>query len=1244
MDAAAAAPRGGAASGMAEDVAALTAAAATFVRGITASCASRSHKVDSPNNDDAAGFEVGASPWSPLCHDVSDSPRTDCCSASPAPRPVGSTPPPACRTAETPSTDAGPWPSPGPSRLSGPSWTSGPSRTGMLTPLGAPRSELSTSLPQGPDSLVDSMLDAEATPLLEVAASPASGMDALEIAKAVPLGFPELFAPSPPMTGQQGARRPCHGGLRRASLPDLRCSSLLSTSQGTRPETADLPSPVLSQQSAQPATVCDLMCAQLSARQFVAQIVLGRVLAGVGGADARPVPAPVAEMPLETLVAPPPSSPPARSQAGQRENTAVVVSEGGRNADAEEMPDMSPGPVSLASTPPTKLSELPHARPTRPLSARGSSQARPQGRRLGKPSSFSIPRVQRRQTFTNDKASEPSNVDTAAPVSSSRAKQPSLCEIEGSPLPLHRETVDGPTKIGSRSGPNTAFKSKAKTPAGSAANIARRRSNLTSDASSMSLLQKARKPRPRDCFASLTLERPRPSALEVEDECEAEMEHHENRSPCRSPSLQNFESLGHNDTLLARNSRGIRAETQPVESDIEYDDRPLCNGQGTALGRTVEPLMVGPYDWQTDDDASHQVDDGEEDEAYREDSSSATSLTPHSEHVKCVGTPRECSELAQHMEVSRTLSGATDVVSYAGCSEAASDHRNQLIWDGCGGGYVAELEATLSGMQLGQLLTRPSCEHVLSAASPPLTVALDDATAHAIYAAVGGLATLQTPQPAAWHFHEDLAAANTVADVVVVGQEARDPNPSHNRPWTCNAKRTSHDMHDAERDLVVVHTRGGSTGAASPHLPEHEIHSELSSCGVASTHPASQYALAGQSGLVADRDAVPTDASRANSAVAAVTASAMAARTGTTTGLQVRSVKLLKKLPEQRDRACSSTPPITLSSGKVRGPLGRRLCVVGSRTCSPEWHDSALHRDCLRDLDSGHLDDRMGGLDVGAAGEVLPVRWERMRGRIETLWNELQVAIMVREEMRAGPFASITPDSVYRLEMHLHELLEFRIETKRIVFEWLRREAVLDAVKRAHALALNDARLGELREDLSELDRLSVSIVRMCGAWSRRFGHLAVDVTKLTVSLGDGPTPHAAFLWAGRDVVERVQTETEALCAGRPFIGDFAGGGEKEAGGNCGNPGESVGGLGSWLEKGGRAPLMPETGALSASQSPSSRPLAPLVSSVITHQRFKVSDVLHDGPSPPWYHPRIARAGIKAMRRGVPCGGRDKRL
>jgi hypothetical protein len=309
--------------------------------------------------------------------------------------------------------------------------------------------------------------------------------------------------------------------------------------------------------------------------------------------------------------------------------------------------------------------------------------------------------------------------------------------------------------------------------------------------------------------------------------------------------------------------------------------------------------------------------------------------------------------------------------------------------------------------------------------------------------------------------------------------------------------------------------------------------------------------------------------------------------------------------------------------------------MAPSLASSTEWHDSLLYYQCLKEQ-KGDIVDGLPSLtspddDVGSANEELPIRWERLRSRIEVLWRELLIPLDIRSEICDGPFMAMTADSVYRLEMHQTELLEFRHATRRIINECLEHDRILEAVHHSHALGVNDSRLSSLREYLVVLDRLGTSLVRAIGVWSRRFGHLVVDISKLSVPRSGIPKPRAVFVWKGHDMVERIQTVSDALSAGSPqLLADAMTEQDSQTRDVLMNAGAKVHG-----QRGAAGMKAKDKKAASAT--------SPLVSLAMVSQKFSVNDVLHEGPPPTWYRPRIAKAGIAAIKRGTPCGGGDKR-
>ena len=68
---------------------------------------------------------------------------------------------------------------------------------------------------------------------------------------------------------------------------------------------------------------------------------------------------------------------------------------------------------------------------------------------------------------------------------------------------------------------------------------------------------------------------------------------------------------------------------------------------------------------------------------------------------------------------------------------------------------------------------------------------------------------------------------------------------------------------------------------------------------------------------------------------------------------------------------------------------------------------------------------------------------------------------------------------------------------------------------------------------LDRLHQLDWAILRGMEAWSQRFGELTVDITRMSSS----PQPFkSAFVWAGRDSIERIHSDTRALARGEVHL------------------------------------------------------------------------------------------------------------
>jgi len=300
--------------------------------------------------------------------------------------------------------------------------------------------------------------------------------------------------------------------------------------------------------------------------------------------------------------------------------------------------------------------------------------------------------------------------------------------------------------------------------------------------------------------------------------------------------------------------------------------------------------------------------------------------------------------------------------------------------------------------------------------------------------------------------------------------------------------------------------------------------------------------------------------------------------------------------------------------------------------CSPDWCNSSLHMDC-QELASKRVSQMeiLSEDDFGPSGEDLASQWQRTYRRIEALWHKCQVPPSVRNAMCMGPFAQVTPDGLYHLQIHLADLINYHSQTSELINDWLTRETLLESIRCAVALGVNDARLGRLQNDLAKLDRLGSKLVSAIGAWSRQFAHVAVDTTRdgrgmPELGRGGAAGPQASFVWAGRDCIERIQADAHALSRAELHIV-----GETLASRASGAESEE----GVWLSNWSFLPAPQSARAGSGSSvSPTLPSPCPLVTATVATKQFKVNDVLHEGPSPPWYSQRIARSGVQAMRRG----------
>ncbi|CAK0816281.1 unnamed protein product, partial [Prorocentrum cordatum] len=112
-----------------------------------------------------------------------------------------------------------------------------------------------------------------------------------------------------------------------------------------------------------------------------------------------------------------------------------------------------------------------------------------------------------------------------------------------------------------------------------------------------------------------------------------------------------------------------------------------------------------------------------------------------------------------------------------------------------------------------------------------------------------------------------------------------------------------------------------------------------------------------------------------------------------------------------------------------------------------------------------------------------------------------------------------------------------------------------------------------------------------------------------------GRRPRAVFVWGGRDAVERVQRDSEALARG-----------EVHAVGRGGPASREVEQLLAGALPGDVDAAGARAGAAEA------QPCPPLIAQAAAAQVYAVNDVLHEGPAPSWYCPAVAKVGVKAIK------------
>mmetsp|Transcript_32368 Transcript_32368/g.58803 ORF Transcript_32368/g.58803 Transcript_32368/m.58803 type:complete len:966 (-) Transcript_32368:90-2987(-) len=331
-------------------------------------------------------------------------------------------------------------------------------------------------------------------------------------------------------------------------------------------------------------------------------------------------------------------------------------------------------------------------------------------------------------------------------------------------------------------------------------------------------------------------------------------------------------------------------------------------------------------------------------------------------------------------------------------------------------------------------------------------------------------------------------------------------------------------------------------------------------------------------------------------------------------------------------------------------PSGRRRRFKATSTmlCSPDWHRSLLHEDLQEEVkarEDGNLGTGQGGLVPS---------WQKLEDQISLAWHRLQIPLDVRKSIIEGPLTKVTPDSVFRLQAHWQELQSYEKETKNLIKDWLQRDRLLQSICGTHTLGINDVRIETLKSDVKKLDTLSTSLVRNIGGWCRRFPNLIVDISRDPSAPAKAEKPRAIFQWNGRDGIERIQSDSEALARGDLSIMDAPPTSPPEASTTEGaEGGGSLDGGHTWSQRlndwgFAQAPSGKASNAVKAQNVSKAQALqlqaSGLAASTVAAQHFAVSDVLFEGPAPSWYRAKVAKAGIKALKRGTLCGGGDKRI
>eukprot|EP00435_Cladocopium_sp_Y103_P038209 s1049_g10.t1 len=244
---------------------------------------------------------------------------------------------------------------------------------------------------------------------------------------------------------------------------------------------------------------------------------------------------------------------------------------------------------------------------------------------------------------------------------------------------------------------------------------------------------------------------------------------------------------------------------------------------------------------------------------------------------------------------------------------------------------------------------------------------------------------------------------------------------------------------------------------------------------------------------------------------------------------------------------CSVTlggPCLGTCCWELRGPRLSHHIV-----CCPEWQGSTLHEEIIDGEDSSVRID-VSEVEATEQGTLAP-SWKKLEGEIKLLWHRLQIPLDLRSAMDDGPMTSVTPERTEQPipvsgqvgcklptvilqcpQAHLDDMQKYESSTRKLIRNWLRREKLLESVCNSHALGVNDQRLAKLKADVQRLDRLSCSLVNDIGTWSRKFAELIVDPSRDPMAPPNSSKPRPIFVWAGRDAIERIQSDAERLIRG----------------------------------------------------------------------------------------------------------------